>query len=141
MVSALIMQRLEKMPEPDSMLTTLNRYVAQYPALDGTPIMQASYVISHLTKAVKLFSINQPSKAMESLHRAEAINETIEQLDVPGSMVAAAYGEAWRSYVRLGDYTKARKVVEQGLKLDPYNEALRRYLDHLDKRFVVRVEL
>jgi|GEM_PF-6720028 len=123
MLSSLIIEKGKNSNNPKKVITELDDYTAKYSSLKSNLIINKYYVICYLTAAESYFIENNTSNGNKFLTLFEAFMDA-NKVDFDQDIIGRAYGEAWRSYVRLKDRPTAYKYVNRGLKYAPFSKEL-----------------
>lgn len=121
-------QRMENMGFEAS-LEFLTKCWEDYPDLHSNNMFREMLGSAFLYEAIDLFNDRQIKEGLNRLDAFEELVENYESITINSDLVGDAYSSAAAYYFRIGNYKKARAMVNQGLSYSPNNYRLKRALN------------
>jgi hypothetical protein len=101
-------------------IDSLDQFSRRYPFAWENEYFQSSYMLTLLGMAGAKYASDERKPGEEYLQRFEEMQAKWKGIEI-SEAVGNTYSLAVRSYVRVPDYTRARRVLQKGLEIAPFN--------------------
>jgi len=125
MFMAVIARRLSIERENDKLLSDIERYGQTYPSLQSNNNFNTILAHSYLIRSYLSYGQKKITEGDTYRGRFEVVMEKYSGLKIYSDLVAEAYSSAAVYYFRAGQTTKARDIINRGLKYAPGNYELK----------------
>lgn len=122
-----IIHKIKSMGNPAKRLEALEAFPNNFPELSKDTLFSWFLGAAYLEYATHLFKNDDGADALTYLDKFEAITPEIS-VDQAPPIFASAYDAGWAYYIRMGSKSKAKAMLERGLKICPDSKELRRKL-------------
>lgn len=136
LITQSIIQRLSMSSGSVDVVNQLMEYQNSFPFLNENSLFQSFLFFNYSTVAYYHFRADDPVSGFKYLRLMEALIDTFkEKLKVNENQYGLVYAEAGAHYYRKREYSKAKEILEKGMKIMPNHPELKVRLEIVMEEF------